>query len=61
MRLFYPGQAALPLMLVLFAVLSLIARFGVLPVAGYWNLWPIGLIATGLEELYLWAASGDNR
>jgi hypothetical protein len=53
MRLFYPGQAVLPPFLILF--------LSVLPVAGYWNLWPIGLIATGLEELYLWATSGDDQ
>jgi|GEM_PF-2784578 len=60
MRLFYPGQAALPLMLVLAAGLFLIGRLDLLPVARYWNLWPIGLIATGIEELYLWSTS-ENR
>jgi hypothetical protein len=55
MRIFYPGQAAIPLMLVLASALFLIARFDIIQIAPYWRLWPVTLIAAGLEELYLWA------
>lgn len=26
-----------------------------------WNFWPITLIAAGLDGLYCWARSGDDR
>jgi hypothetical protein len=61
MRLFYPGQIALPLMLVLAGGLFLMGRFDIIQIARYWDLWPVTLIATGLEELYLWATSRDDR
>jgi hypothetical protein len=58
MRFFYPGQMALPLMLLLAGIALMMDRLDVIHVAGIWNLWPIALIAAGLEELYLWAKSG---
>lgn len=61
MRLFYPGQIALPLMLVLAGALFLMGRFDIIQIARYWDLWPVTLIAAGLEELYLWATSRDDR
>lgn len=61
MRLFYPGQIALPLILVLAGALFLMGRMDVIHLTGYWNLWPVALIAAGLEELYLWSASGEDR
>ena len=36
------------------------SRFDIIHVARYWDLWPMLLIAAGLEELYLWATSGDD-
>lgn len=61
MRLFYPGQLAVPLMLILVGALLLMSRFDIIQVARYQDLWPVSLIAAGLEELYLWATSGDDR
>jgi hypothetical protein len=61
MRLFYPGQIALPLILVLAGALFLMGRMDVVHLTGYRNLWPVALIAAGLEELYLWSASGEDR
>jgi hypothetical protein len=61
MRLFYPGQIALPLMLILSGALFLMSRLDIIQVARYWDLWPVGLIAAGLEELYLWASNGDHQ
>ena len=62
MRLFYPGQIALPLMLILAGGLFLMSRFDIIQVARYWDLWPVALIAAGLEQLYLWATSrGDDQ
>ncbi|MGA2713970.1 MAG: hypothetical protein ABSG41_12760 [Bryobacteraceae bacterium] len=56
MRVFYPGQLVLPLMLLLAEGLFLMSRFDMIRVG-----WPLALIATGLEELYLWATSGDDK
>jgi hypothetical protein len=58
MRLFYPGQTAIPLMLVLFSAVFMLTQFDIIQFAPYWRLWPVTLIAAGLEELYLWAFSG---
>ena len=55
MRLFYPGQIVVPLMLILTGVLLVMNRFDIIQVARYQNLWPVTLIAAGLEQLYLWA------
>jgi hypothetical protein len=61
MRLFYPGQVALPLMLILAGGLFLMSRLDMIQIARFWDLWPIVLIAMGLEQLYLWAVSGDDQ
>ena len=61
MRLFYPGQIALPLMLILAGTLLVMSRFDIIQVAQYRDLWPVALIAAGLEQLYLWATSGDDQ
>jgi hypothetical protein len=61
MRLFYPGQIALPLILILAGALLVMGRFDIIQVARYQQLWPVTLIAAGLGELYLWASSGDDR
>jgi len=62
MRLFYPGQIAIPLMLILGGALLLMGRFDIIQFAQYKELWPVALIAAGLEELYLWAGSrGDDQ
>ena len=61
MRLFYPGQIAVPLILVLAGTLFIASRFDIIQIARYWNLWPVALIGAGLEELYLWATSREDR
>lgn len=61
MRLFHPGQIALPLILILGGALLAMSRFDIIQIARYRDLWPVALIAAGLEELYLWATSGDDR
>lgn len=50
MRIHYPGILMIPLMLALMAAIGILDRF-----------WPVSLIATGLEELYLWATTKDVR
>ncbi len=56
MRVFYPGQVALPLMCVLAEALFLMSRFDIIRVG-----WPVALIAAGLEELYLWSAGKGDK
>ena len=37
------------------------SSFGIIQVARVWSFWPVTLIATGLEELYLWATTKTPR
>ena len=48
-------------MLILAGALLVMGRFDIIQIARYQDLWPVALIAAGLEELYLWAISGDDR
>jgi len=57
MRLFYPGQMVLPLILVLAGIALTMDRLDIIQVSSIWNLWPVALIAAGLEELWLWKGS----
>ena len=57
MRLFYPGQMILPLMLVLAGMALTMDRLDIIQVSSIWNLRPVALIAAGLEELWLWKGS----
>ena len=57
MRIYYPGVLMIPIVLLLLSALSVMSSFGVIQVARVWSLWPVTLIATGLEEVYLWATS----
>lgn len=59
MRLFYPGHLVVPLMFILVGALLVMSRLDIIQVARYQNLWPVTLIAAGLEQLYLWAR--DDR
>jgi len=61
MRLFHPGQIALPLLLVLTGALTMMSRLDIIRFAHYANLWPVVLIAAGLEELYIWAFKGEDQ
>lgn len=56
-----PGSVALPLCLILAGVLLAMDRFGVLQVHHLWSLWPVILIAAGMEKLYLWTITPDRQ
>lgn len=55
------GSVAVPLCLILGGVLLAMDRFGVLQVHNIWNLWPVILIAAGMEKLYLWTITPGRR
>jgi len=59
MRLFYPAQIVVPMMFILTGALLVMGRFDIIQIARYQELWPVTLIAAGLEQLYLWAR--DDR
>ena len=61
MRIYYPGVLMIPIVLLLLSALSVMSSFGVIQVARVWSLWPVTLIATGLEELYLWTTTKKTR
>lgn len=44
----------IPLLLALMFTVSLMSGWGLLPQWRVWSYWPVTLIATGLEEVYLW-------
>ncbi len=54
MRTYYPGILMIPLLLTLMVVASMMSGWGLLPPWRVWSYWPVTLIATGLEEVYLW-------
>jgi len=45
----------IPLMLAVMALIATMSGLGLLPQFRIWSYWPVTLIATGLEEVYLWA------
>lgn len=55
MRLVHPGQLVLPFMLILTGALLVMGRLDIIQIARYQQLWPVTIIAAGLEELYRWA------
>jgi hypothetical protein len=61
MRSITSGQLALPLLLVLSGALLMMDRLDMIRINHLAQLWPIVLIAVGLEQLYLWTVSGDDR
>lgn len=56
----YSGAVAVPLCLILAGMLLAMDRFGIIQVNHLWNLWPVMLIASGLEKLYLWTITHDR-
>lgn len=46
--------------MILAGVLMAMDRFGIIQVSHIWNLWPVMLIATGMEKLYLWTIRQDR-
>ncbi|MES1260845.1 MAG: hypothetical protein ABUS49_03840 [Acidobacteriota bacterium] len=61
MRTYYPGVLMIPLLLLLMAAIGLLNAFGIIHFARVWSFWPVTLIATGLEELYLWSTTKNAR
>jgi len=55
MRIHYPGVIMIPTVLAMLCVMAIMNGFGIIQVSRIWSLWPVSLIATGLEEVYLWA------
>jgi hypothetical protein len=51
----------IPVLLLFLGALSLMDLVGIIQVARPWSLWPVTLIATGLEELYLWSTSKSAK
>ena len=52
---------ALPLFLILAGTLFLLGQAHVIPVVHFRNVWPLILIAIGLDQLYAWASSGSRQ
>jgi hypothetical protein len=48
-------------MLILTGALLVMGQFDVIQIARYQQLWPVTIIAAGIEELYRWASSRDDR
>jgi Domain of unknown function (DUF5668) len=61
MKIYCPGVLMIPVVLLFMGALSLMNSFGIIQVARLWSLWPVTLIATGLEELYLWSTSKSAK
>lgn len=59
MRTLHPGQLVLPLMLILTGTILVMGRLDIIQISGYQKLWPVTIIAAGIEELYRWARSGQ--
>jgi hypothetical protein len=60
MRLF-SHPIAFPLTLIAAGGFLLMNQFTPIHAAEIRNLWPVAIIAAGLEELYLWAGSGERQ
>jgi hypothetical protein len=61
MRIYYPGVLMIPVLLLILSTLSVMSSFGIIQIARVWSLWPVTLIATGLEELFIWATTKTHR
>ena len=58
---FCSGSVAVPLCLILAGILLAMDRAGIIQVNHIWNLWPVILIAAGMEKLYLWTITPNRR
>lgn len=61
MRTVHPGHLLLPLMFILTGALLVMGHLDMIQIARYQQLWPVTIIAAGIEELYRWATSGKNQ
>ena len=63
-KVYYPGVLMVPLVLLVLAVAAALAGSGIgsgmIQGGRVWSYWPVTLIATGMEELYLWATAGKT-
>jgi hypothetical protein len=60
MRTVHPGHLLLPLMFILTGTLLVMGRLDIIRIAHFQQLWPVTIIAAGIEELYRWATSNDR-
>jgi hypothetical protein len=61
MRTVHPSHLLLPLMFILTGTLLVMGHLDIIQIARYQQLWPVTIIAAGIEELYRWATFGKNR
>lgn len=59
MRTLHPGQLVLPFLLILTGTLLVMGHLDMIQISRYQQLWPVTIIAVGVEELYRWARSGQ--
>ena len=57
MRTVHPGHLLLPLFIILTGALLVMGQFDIIQISRYQQLWPVTIIAAGVEELYRWARS----
>lgn len=60
MQSIFSARIAFPLLLVLSGTLLMMNNLDVLPIGDLARMWPVALIAGGVEELYRWAA-GEGK
>ena len=60
MRFYYPGRNALPVMLLLIACVTVMGQLDLLQISRLAHFWPVTLIASGVEELYLWSITSGR-
>jgi hypothetical protein len=56
-----PGSVAIPLCLILAGAILALNRFGLIHIHNLWSLWPVILIASGMEKLYLWTITPNRH
>ena len=61
MRTVHPGHLLLPLAFILTGMLLIMGHLDMIQLARFQQLWPVTIIAAGIEELYRWATTGQKR
>lgn len=57
----FAGSAAIPLCLILAGGLMALDQLGLVHIPHIWKLWPVTLIAAGMEQLYIWTITENRR